>query len=105
MRRGDKRKNGMHHADIVAAVKKAGTNLRQLALSSGFGESTLRAALHKQHPRAQRLIAKTIGKPVHEIWPQWFDVSGAPIRAPRAERTTTRVRESNPRVPASPKAA
>ena len=95
---------GMHHADIVAAVKKAGTNLRQLALSAGFGESTLRAALHKPHPRAQRLIAETIGKPVHEIWPQWFDVSGARIGL-RAETTTTRVRESNRRVPASHKAA
>ena len=81
----------MHHADIVAAVKKVGTNLRQLAISEGFGESTLRAALHKQHPRAQRLIAKTIGKSVHEIWPQWFSADGARIRAPRAERTTTRV--------------
>ncbi|MFT4098467.1 MAG: helix-turn-helix domain-containing protein [Rhodoblastus sp.] len=95
----------MHPADIVAAVKKAGTSLRQLGLSGGFGESTLRAALHKQHPRAQRLIAQTIGKPLHEIWPQWFDVTGAPIRAPRAERTTTRVRESNPRVPSPSKAA
>lgn len=94
-------KPGMHPADIVAAVKKAGTSLRQLGLSGGFGESTLRAALHKQHPRAQRLIAETIGKPLHEIWPQWFDANGAPIRALRAERTTTRVNESNRRVPAS----
>lgn len=95
----------MHHADIVAAVKKSGTNLRQLALSSGFGESTLRAALHKPHPRAQRLIAETIGKPLHEIWPQWFDVNSARIGGLRAERTTTRVQESNRRVPASSKTA
>ena len=105
MTRIARRKTGMHHADIVAAVKKSGTNLRQLALANGFGQSTLRAALHKPHPRAQRLIAETIGKPLHEIWPQWFDVDGARIGGRRAERTTTRVRESNLRVPASNKAA
>ena len=102
-----KPKPGMHHADIVAAVRKTGTNLRQLALRSGFGESTLRAALHKQHPRAQRLIAETIGKSVHEIWPQWFDAFGqriAHVAVIRRERNTTRVRESNRRVPASSKA-
>lgn len=105
MRPVRRKKEGMHHADIVAAVKKVGTNLRQLAIANGFGQSTLRAALHKPHPRAQRLIAETIGKPVHEIWPQWFDADGARIGALRGERTTTRVRESNPRVQASSKAA
>jgi Ner family transcriptional regulator len=77
---------GMHRADIVAAVKKTGTNLRQLALSHGFGASTLRAALYKPHPRAQRLIAETIDKPLHELWPQWFDTNGRRIaaRSPRS---------------------
>lgn len=69
----------MHAADIVAALKKCGTNLSRLGLDHGFGESTLRAALHKPHPRAQALIANTIGKSLHEIWPQWFTPSGARI--------------------------
>lgn len=66
-----------HNADIVAAVRKAGTNLRQLSLQSGFAASTFRAALHKPHPRANRIIARVIGREVHEIWPQWFTATGA----------------------------
>ena len=93
---------GMHPADIVAAVKKCGTNLRQLALCNGFGASTLRAALHKPHPRAQKLIADTIGIPVHKIWPKWFDASGARLtrRIPpdriRSHSLTCRPAESSP---------
>ncbi len=78
---------GMHPADIVAAVKKKGTNLSRLALANGFGESTLRAALKKPHVRAQRVIAATIGRPVHEIWPQWFDAQGRRIAAGSRSRS------------------
>ena len=70
----------MDNADIVAAVKKAGSNLRQLSLRHGFAASTFRAALHRPHPRANRLIAEFIGVGVHEIWPHWFTSSG--IRKP-----------------------
>ena len=79
---------GMHPADIVAAVKKKGTNLSQLSLANGFGESTLRAALKKPHPRAQRLIAETIGVPMHQIWPQWFDASGQRIGSGSRSRSS-----------------
>ena len=98
---------GMHSADIVAAVKKCGTSLRQLGLRNGFAASTLRSALHKPHPRAQQLIAQTIGRSVHEIWPQWFDASGArispkPLSRSRKNPLTTRVQESNPAASPSP---
>lgn len=99
----------MHRADIVAAIKKRGTNLRKLALSHGFGASTLRAALYKPHPRAQRLIAETIGAPLHEIWPDWFDADGRRISArslrPLPLSPTTRVSESTPAAFSSPKTA
>lgn len=65
-----------HNADIVAAVRKAGSNLRQLSLANGFKASTFRSALHRCHPRANRLIADFIGVRVHEIWPQWFMANG-----------------------------
>ena len=83
--------------------------MRQLALGHGFGASTLRAALYKPHPRAQQLIAETIGAPLHEIWPQWFDADGRRIgaRSPHPSPTspTTRVPESNPAACPSPKTA
>ncbi len=89
----------MHSADIVAAVKKSGTSLRRLGLDHGFGASTLRAALHKPHPRAQALIAKTIGMPLHEIWPEWFDETGARVGAGR--NRPARGKPHTSRVPAS----
>ena len=62
-----------HPADIVAAVKKAGTSLRRLSIGNGFASSTLRAALHRRHPKAQAIIAATIGRARCEIWPDWYD--------------------------------
>ncbi len=92
----------MHPADIVAAVRKSGTNLSRLALANGFGESTLRAALKKPHARAQRLIADTIGRSVHELWPQWFDASGRRIGAgsrSRSPQGSARLRASALAIP------
>ncbi len=85
---------GMHPADIVASVRKMGTNLSRLALENGLGSSTLRVALLKPHPRANRLIARTIGKTVHELWPLWFDTSGKRIPKKRHPATAPR-RESS----------
>lgn len=61
-----------HNADIVAAVKKAGTSLAKLAEANGFRASTFRAALHRRHPKAQLIIAKAIGRSRHELWPNWY---------------------------------
>ena len=68
-------------------------------------------ALIRPHLRANHAIAEFLGVSLHELWPQWFDHSGgriglhAPLRSHRANRPTTRVRESNRRVPASKTAA
>jgi Ner family transcriptional regulator len=67
---------GWHHADIVAAVRKKGSNLRQLSLANGLAESTLRCALVQPRTRSNRIIATFIGVPMHELWPAWFDADG-----------------------------
>lgn len=76
-------KHGWHRADIVAAIHKKGTSLRRLALERGLAESTLRAALQKPRRPSNRIIAAVIGKPIHELWPQWFDASGNLIASRR----------------------
>lgn len=79
-----------HNADIVAAVRKAGTTLRRLSLDNGFAASTLRSALHKRHPRAHAVIASAIGKTRHAIWPQWYDAADRPIPLSPYGRTALR---------------
>jgi Ner family transcriptional regulator len=69
-------KKGWHHADIVAAVRKKGTNLRQLSLANGKAESTLRAALLYPRTPSNRIISEFIGVPLHKLWPTWFDPDG-----------------------------
>lgn len=71
---------GWHRADIVAAVRKRGSTLRQLALANGFAESTLRASLGIRHPKAHTIIAEFIGVSPSDIWPQFYaapDVSSS----------------------------
>jgi Ner family transcriptional regulator len=67
---------GWHPADIVAAVRKRGSNLRRLSIANGKAESTLRTALLKPRTPSNRIIAAFIGVPMHELWPRWFDKAG-----------------------------
>jgi len=70
------KKKGWHHADIIAAVRKRGTNLSRLSLAHGKADSTLRSALHKPRSPSNRIIADFLGVPLHKLWPAWFDVDG-----------------------------
>lgn len=82
-------KSGWHHADIVAAVRKRGSNLRQLSIANGKAESTLRAALLKPRTPSNQIIAAFIGVPMHELWPQWFDRAGRLIAPSDPSKPTT----------------
>ena len=69
-------KRNMHPEDVKAAVRKTGVTLSGLARDNGFSDSAGRKALYQPIPRVNRLIAKRLGKTVHEIWPEWFDSQG-----------------------------
>jgi Ner family transcriptional regulator len=75
----------IHRADIVAAVRKRGTNLSELGRRNGLGDSTLRVAL--SHPRtpSNKIIAAFLGLELHQLWPVWFDASGK-LRSPQGSR-------------------
>lgn len=66
----------MHREDIKAEIRKRGTTLKQLALRAGLSESACRKALDVPSPRAEAVIAKCIGRPLHKIWPDRYDVRG-----------------------------
>ncbi len=62
-----------HRADIVAALRKAGWSLRQLALHHGYSSpTTLTAALDRRWPKGQTLIADAIGIEPAKIWPSRY---------------------------------
>ena len=61
-----------HPADIVAAIRKAGTSLSALGRANGLANTTLRNALDKPYPRAEQIIASAIGVTPEEIWPSRY---------------------------------
>lgn len=80
----------MHHADIVAALKKRGTTLTALAEKAGKSSSYLRVALaSKPHPAAFLIIARALGIRPHKLRPSMFDKQGRPIRRPRVGKSTS----------------
>ena len=53
-----------HPADIIAALKKRGTNLSKLSMENGLS----RGGLYRHYPKAERIIANEIGVAPSEIW-------------------------------------
>lgn len=81
---------GWHRADIVAAVRKRGSSLAELARGNGLHEGTLHAALGYPRKPSNAIIAAFIGKSLHELWPDWFDASGNLIIRSRTRSTRGR---------------
>lgn len=74
----------MHPADIVAALHKAGWSLRKLSVHYGYSPESLKEALRRDYPRAEKLIALAIGIPAAKIWPSRYAA-----RASRAKARAT----------------
>ncbi|MEQ6292576.1 transcriptional regulator [Vogesella sp. GCM10023246] len=62
-----------HRADVVACLRKKGWSLRQLSKEAGLGESTLKTALDRPYPKAERIIAAAIGVTPETIWPTRYE--------------------------------
>jgi len=71
-----------HLADIKAGLEKAGWTLRRLSLVHGYSGGTLKKALHTQYPRAEEIIAATIGVHPSVVWPSRYNPDGSSTRAP-----------------------
>ncbi len=71
-----------HPADVICALKKSGWSLRRLSLKNGYAPTSLRAALSKPWPRAERIIVEAIGTHLRpeQIWPTRYDARGRPSR-------------------------
>jgi Ner family transcriptional regulator len=68
---------GWHRADILAAVRKRGSTLADIARSVGLARQTMYWAMSTApRLRANKAIADFLGVSLHELWPHWFDEDG-----------------------------
>ncbi|PNK61492.1 helix-turn-helix domain-containing protein [Psychrobacter sp. FDAARGOS_221] len=58
-----------HQAEIIASLKKSGTNMSALSEAHGYSRGALRNALYRPYPKAERIIAEAIGVEPKDIWP------------------------------------
>ncbi|EYU13923.1 MULTISPECIES: helix-turn-helix domain-containing protein [Photorhabdus] len=65
-------KDDWHPADIIAALKKQGTNLSTVSRQAGLASSTLSNALHRSWPKGEQLIATALNCRPSEIWPSRY---------------------------------
>ncbi|MBY6242523.1 helix-turn-helix domain-containing protein [Methylosinus sp. Sm6] len=72
-------KDGWHRADILAAVRKRGSTLAEIARSAGLKRQSMYWAMITPHPRANLAIAAFLGVPASSLWPQWFSEDGTLI--------------------------
>lgn len=63
---------GWHHADIIAGLRKKGTNLAALSRANGLSSSTLANALTRPWPKGEYLIADALGVHPSVIWPERY---------------------------------
>lgn len=74
-------RKGMHAEEIKAALKMRFGSLAAFAVKLGRNEGAVSRAINTpgySRP-VEAEIAKILCKPVHEIWPSRYDVSGEPL--------------------------
>lgn len=74
-----------HRADIVAAVRKAGSSLAALSRSHGYVAGVVGHAIHYPCPKYERLIAEFLNTTPQTIWPSRYHPDGTP-KSGRGER-------------------
>jgi len=83
MQRGSS--EGMHKADITAAIKRAGYTLEGLSQKHRLSKGAVSTALCKPWPKVEQIIAETIGIPAHLIWPPRYPGPAMPIKRGKAK--------------------
>lgn len=61
-----------HRADVIAALKKKGTNITALSRENGLAAGTLANALRAPWPKGETIIASALGMEPKDIWPSRY---------------------------------
>lgn len=81
-----------HPADVVAALRKRNTSLRQLAMQNDY--SHIQRVLTSPWLAAEQIVARALGKRPEDIWPSRYATPGS---RHRAYQMTRKVKVSKPR--------
>ena len=65
-------KQDWHRADIVAELRKRNMSLAELGRVNHLSSSTLKNALDKRYPKAEKIIADALGIAPQDIWPSRY---------------------------------
>lgn len=65
-------KQGWHKEDIKAAIRKRYGSITALAEQSGVASCYLRVALMRPQPKAEGIIARSLGESPAELWPERY---------------------------------
>jgi Ner family transcriptional regulator len=74
-----------HKADIICTLWKLGTSVQRLSREHDYHPNALNLVLSRPWPKAERIIAKTLGVTPQEIWPSRYHADGSP-KSGRGER-------------------
>ncbi len=76
----------MQPAVIKASLELAGYSQATIAADLGLDKRSVYQVVHGlgRSAKVERRIARVIERTRHEIWPQWFDEKGNPIRRRRS---------------------
>ncbi|MGY6246644.1 helix-turn-helix domain-containing protein [Bosea thiooxidans] len=79
----------MHEADILAAVRKSKYRfLPAIAAQYQVSDVSLRAAFRRPQLRAERVLSRALGIPLHVLWPDRWSPNG--VRLVRRGRAISR---------------
>lgn len=67
-----------HPEDVKAAIRKKGKTLSDLSREHGYSEAYLRNALSRPLHDGEQIIARFLGVPAQEVWPDRYDQEGNP---------------------------
>lgn len=81
-----------HPADVIAALRKRNTSLRQLAIQNQY--SHIQRVLTSPWLAAEQIVAKALSRKPEEIWPsRYLD----PANRQRAYQMTRKIKVTRPR--------
>ncbi|MFZ4540073.1 helix-turn-helix domain-containing protein [Propionivibrio sp.] len=86
-----------HPADVVAAIRKAGTTLSRIAFEHGLKDpSGLSQALVRSFPKGEKRIADALGIHPMVIWPSRYETDGTrKLTGIRSIQCTAAMRQCN----------
>lgn len=62
-----------HRQDVMAAVRKTGVTVAELARRNGYkAPSTFYNVFKAPYPKVERIIANHLGVPAEDIWPSRY---------------------------------